>query len=126
MQIYLLKDKNPLMMYLICSLWILGQAWTERSALAAKSLKIARNGMMSMAWFAVFYLATVMGMFWFLHETHRIFVRGLEQSKWIFVAGYVVPVCVNIYGAKKVYGLLKKRDVLRAELYARQFYNNNV
>jgi len=115
-----------LVMFLICSLWIIGQAWTERSALANKSLKLARKGLMLMMWFAVFYLATIVTIFWFLHETNRVFVRGLEQSKWIFVAGYVVLVVVNMLGAGKVYGLLKKRDELRTELYARHFYHNSV
>jgi len=118
-----LGTSGILSLFFICSVCIIMLAWKERNALATRDWKLARDALMSMAFFAVFYLATIIVLFWFLHATNRHDVRGLEANIWVWITGYIIPVFINIFGAKKVCNLLKKRNEARAELYGRQIYN---
>ncbi len=95
----------------------------ENVKLTAKEWKLARDGLISMVFFAVFYLTTILAIFWFLNVTKRESVHGLGANKWLWIAGSIIPMFINIFGAKKVCKLFQKRDEVLAALYARQIYN---
>ena len=97
--------------------WFIQQTLVVKNAMNGKNLEAARRGLISMTRFAVFYFVSLIVFIGLLDYLRREHDSG-PAAPWyllylaMLIFAYVTPVWINIFGAKKVIGLLENREAL--------------
>jgi len=93
------------------SFWLLQQSLVMKHAMRDKNLKAARRGLISIKISSIYYLLTLMvvaGLLWNMEFRFRR--AGLLELIGLCAIMYTLPMFVQLYGAKKVIGLLEMRE----------------
>jgi len=101
-------------------IWTMQLALVLKNAINAKNLEGARRGLRSMNMYRIACFVAFI-VFVIILEVIKKELNGEEDENWVvlylvlFVIGYVVPMWINIFGAKQIIKILEDRETLILE-----------
>ncbi len=111
-------------MAVISAIWVIQQCLSMGRAIEKKDLVEAKKALNSMYLFAVFSMIFGVGIFVYIQKNSYSYHNWFRRNYKALLLGFVIPMPIQIFGARKVKKLLEKRDAFAFELHI--LYANNL